>query len=128
MLRALEDAVAEIETAVGAATNVPTRIMSTYTDIVPESVSGAIRDNIAEIRDAIKDAKDHYGLSSRTVSIQRHLSSKLLILAIDLTECTSARLRSYGDVPNEEKGPLDERMLRLEAMVNEVRRLLNSAD
>jgi hypothetical protein len=128
VMRFLEDAVAEVESAVDANANGRARIMSINEDPVPEAVRAPIRDKLAKIRDSIKDAKDYYGLSSQPVSIRRRLSSTLLMLAIDLTECKSQHLRSYGEVPNEEKEPLDERMSRLEAMVNEIRRLLNTAD
>jgi hypothetical protein len=128
VMRFLEGAVAEVESAVDGNANGRSRIMSINEDPVLEAVKAPIRDKLAEIRDAIKDAKEYYGLSSQPVSINRHLSSTLLMLAIDLTECRSEHLRSYGEVPNEEKGPLNERMARLEAMVSEVRRLLNIAD
>ena len=80
------------------------------------------------MRDEIRDAKDYYGLYSDTISNRRRLSTKLSVLAIDLTECRSEHLRGYGAVPDEERGPRDERMSRLEAGVNEVNGLLSAGD
>jgi hypothetical protein len=53
------------------------------------------------------------------------LSARLTVLAIDLTECRPEYLRAHGEVPNEEREPLDERMSRLEAIVNELNDLFS---
>jgi len=126
VMRALEDAVLEIESAVEPASETPSRVMTAYDDDVPEPVKHAILAKLAEIRDEIRDAKDYYGLCSDRISKRERLSTKLLVVAIDLTECRSEYLRGYDEVSDEERGPLDERMSRLEAFVNEVNRLLLS--
>jgi len=67
-----------------------------------------------------------HDLRSDTVSNRTRLSTKLAILAIDLTECRAQYLRAYGKVPEEEKSPLDDRISQLEALVNDISRLLGS--
>lgn len=125
VMRFLDDAAAEVESAVNATAEGRARIMSTYEDVMPEAAKAPIKKKLGEIIDAIRDVKDYFGLYSQPISIRRRLSSTLLMLAIDLRECESQHLRGYGEVPNEEKGPLDERISRLEAMVNEIRALIN---
>lgn len=127
-MRALEDALLEIESALNPASKVPARAMSEYQDDIPESAKDAIRKKLEEIRKEIGDARDCYGLYADAISNRRRLSTRLSILAIDLTECRPQYLRGYGEVPDEEQGPLDERMSRLEAMLSALNRLLISAD
>jgi len=124
----LENVVTEIESAVEPAPEAPSCVMTVYEDDIAESVKHAIRAKLAEMRDEIRAAKDYYGLHSGAISNLRRLSTKLSVLAIDLTECRSEYLRGYGAVPDEERGPLDERMSRLEAIVNEVNGLLSAAE
>jgi hypothetical protein len=124
-MRALEDATIEIEGAFKTCGD-RTRLLTTLEDDIDDSVKPIIVGKLGQIRSQIRDLKSYYDLESITVSSRRHISTKLSILAIDLTECLSRYLRSYGEVPEAEKATLDERVSRLEAMVNEVNRLIGS--
>lgn len=126
VMRAVEDAVIEIERAIDPAAQAPRRVMTEYQNDLPETAGRAMRKKVEEIRAAIQDAKESYDLNVETVSNRRRLSTKLSILAIDLTECRPEYMRGYGEVLDEERKPLDERMSRLEAMVNALNRMLTS--
>jgi hypothetical protein len=125
VMRALEDALVEIENALGS-TNTTERVMSEFQDEVPESLKPAISQKVAELRDEVREAKEYYDLQVETVSGRRRLSSQLLMLTIDLTETTSHYLRGYGEVPEAEKSALDQRIMRIERAVNELQRLISS--
>lgn len=125
-MQSLEHVVAEIESVVEPAPEALLRVMTTYEDDVAEPVKQAIRTELVKLRDEITETKKHYDLYSDTISNRRRLIAKLSVLAIDLTECRSEYLRGYGAVPGEEREPLDERMSRLEAIVNQVRGLLSA--
>ena len=123
-MRAVEDAVIEIERALEPVSEAPRRVMTTYEDDISKSARHAIWAKLEEIRAEIHDAKDCYDLYADTVSNRRRLSTKLLILAIDLTECRPAYMRGYGEVPDEEREPLDERMSQLEALLDNLNKLV----
>jgi hypothetical protein len=124
-MRALEDATIEIEGAFEIRGN-RTRLLTTVEDDIDDSVKPIIVAKLRQIRSEIQDLKSYYDLESITFSSRRHISTKLSILAIDLTECLSRYLRSYGEVPEAERATLDERVSRLEDLVNEVSRLVGS--
>ncbi len=124
VMRAVEDAVIEIERALEPASKAPRRVMTDYQNDLPESAKFAMRRKLEEIRAAIEDAKDCYNLSVETVSNRRRLSTKLSILEIDLTECRPEYMRGYGEVRDEEREPLDQRMLRLEALLSDLNKLV----
>ncbi len=124
-MRALEDATVEIEDACKIHGR-RTRLLIAFEDDIADSVKPIILGKLRQIKSEIQDLKTYYDLESITFSSRRHLSTKLVILTIDLTECLSQYLRSYGEVPEEERAPLDERVSRLEALVNEVSRLVGS--
>ncbi len=124
-MRALEDATIEIESAFKTCGD-RTRLLTTFEDDIADSVKPTIVAKLGQIRSQIKDLKSYYELESITVSSRRHVSTKLSILAIDLTGCLSQYLRGYGEVPQAERAVLDERVSRLEDLVNEVSKLLNS--
>ncbi len=98
--------------------------MTEYQDDIPKSARRAIWAKPEEIRAEIRDAKDYYDLYADTISNRRRLSTKLSILAIDLTECRPEYLRGYGEVPDEHWEPLDERMSRLEALLDNLNKLV----
>jgi hypothetical protein len=125
VIRALEDATFEIEGAFETCGE-RKRLLTTFEDDIADSVKPIIVAKLGQIRSQIQDLKIYYDLESITVSSRRHVSTKLAILAIDLTECLSQYLRSYGEVPEAEKAMLDERVSQLEALVNEVSRLVGS--
>lgn len=124
-MRAVEDAVIEIESALEPASKAPQRVMTEYQNDLSESAKFAMRKKLEEIRTAIRGAKDRYDLNAQTVSNRRRLSTKLSILAIDVTECRAEYMRRYGEVPNEEREPLDQRMLRLEALLSDLNKLVS---
>jgi hypothetical protein len=124
-MRALEDATIEIEGAFKTRGD-RTRLLTTLADDIDDSVKPIIVDKLGQIRSQIKDLKSYYDLESIAVSSRRHISTKLSILAIDLTECLSRYLRGYGEVPEAERAALDERVSNLEGLVNEVSRLVGS--
>ena len=123
-MRAVEDAVIEIERAIDPAAQAPRRVMTEYQNDLPETAGRAMRKKVEEIRAAVQDAKESYDLNVETVSNRRRLSTKLSILAIDLTECRPEYLRGYGEVPDEHWEPLDERMSRLEALLDNLNKLV----
>jgi hypothetical protein len=125
-MRALEDATIEIESAFKTCGD-RTRLLTTLEDDIDDSVKPIIVARLGQIRSQIKDLKSYYELESIAVSSRRHNSTKLSILAIDLTECLSQYLRGYGEVPEAERAALDERVSRLEDLVNEVSRLVGSS-
>jgi len=124
-MRALEDATIEIESAFKTRGD-HTRLLTTFEDDIADSVKPTIVAKLGQIRSQIKDLKSYYELESIAVSSRRHISTKLSILAIDLTECLSQYLRGYGEVPEAERAALDERVSSLEGLVNEVSRLVGS--
>lgn len=125
-MRALEDATFEIEDAFETRGD-RTRLLTTLEDDIADSVKPTIIGKLRQIRSEIQDLNSYYGLETLTVSRRRHISTKLAILAIDLTECLSRYLRGYGEVPEAEKATLDERVSRLDGLVNEVSRLVGSS-
>jgi hypothetical protein len=125
VMRALEDATIEIESALKTRSG-DTRLLTTVEDDIAQSEKPLIVAKLCAIRSRIEDLKVHYDLESITISRRRLVSTKLSILAIDLTECLSQYLGSYGEVPEEERVPLDERVSRLEDLVNEMNGLLGS--
>jgi hypothetical protein len=125
VMRALEDATIEIEGAFETRGD-HTRLLTTLEDDIDDSVKPAIVDKLGQIRSGIRDLKSYYDLESIAVSSRRHISTKLAILGIDLTECLSRYLRGYGEVPEAERAALDERVSNLEGLVNEVSRLVGS--
>lgn len=127
VMRALEDAAIEIEGTLETRDG-HKRLMTTFEDDIADSAKPIIIDKLRQIRSAIQDLKSYYGLDTDTVSNRRRISTKLVILAIDLTECLSQYLRSYGEVPKTEQALLDDRISRLEALVNEVNGLLGSGE
>jgi hypothetical protein len=124
-MRALEDATIEIEGAFETRGD-RARLLTTLADDIDDSVKPIIVGKLGQIRSEIRDLKSYYDLESITVSSRRHISTKLSILAIDLTECLSRYLRGYGEVPEAERAALDERVSNLEGLVNEVSRLVGS--
>lgn len=124
VMRAVEDAVIEIERALEPASKAPERVMTDYQNDLPESARFEMRRKLEEIRKEIRDAKDRYGLNVETVSNRRRLSTKLSILEIDLTECRPEYMRGYGEVPDEERETLDQGMLRLEALLSDLNNLV----
>jgi hypothetical protein len=125
-MRALEDATIEIENAFKTCGD-RTRLLTTLEDDIDDSVKPMVVAKLGQIRSQIKDLKSYYELESIAVSSRRHISTKLSILAIDLTECLSQYLRGYGEVPEAERATLDKRVSRLEDLVNEVSRLVGSS-
>jgi hypothetical protein len=122
-MRALEDATIEIEGAFQTRGR-RARLLTRLVEDIDDSVKPIIVGKMGQIRSEIRDLKSYYDLESITVSSRRHISTKMAILAIDLTECLSQYLRSYGEVPEAEQAVLDERVSRLESLVNEVNRLI----
>lgn len=118
VMRAVEDAVIEIERALEPASQAPRRVMTEYHSELSETARRAMRKKVEEIRAAIQDAKDCYDLNFETVSNRRRLSTKLSVLAIDLTECRPEYMHGYRDVADDEREPLDQGMLRLEALIS----------
>jgi hypothetical protein len=127
-MRALEDALLEIESALEPAPKAPTRLMTIPEEDISESAKPAIRTKIEELRTEIRDAKNCYALSADSSSNRRRFSTMLSILAIDVTECRPKYMRGYGQVPQAEQSALDERMSRFEALMEELNRLLRSGD
>ncbi len=124
VMRSLEDALLEMEGALEPNSEAPRRVMTVFEEDISESAKPAIRTKIEEIRTEIRDAKDCYALHADTSSNRLRFSTRLSILAIDVTECRPQYMRGYGQVPQDEQSALDERMSRLEALLNDLNKLL----
>jgi len=124
VMRLLEDALLEMESALESASEAPGRVMTVFEQDISESAKPAIRTKIEELRAEIRDAKNCYDLHADTSSNRRRFSTRLSILAIDGTECRPQHMRGYGQVPQDERSALDERMSRLEALLNDLSKLL----
>jgi hypothetical protein len=116
-MRALEDALIDIETALDEP---PDLTMTVYEDDVPRSVRPAMRERICRIRREIPVVKDRYGLDAQVISNRRRLATKLSLLSIDLMEATSKYMRAYGQIPHDEQGPLDNQIIKLIDIVDEL--------
>jgi hypothetical protein len=121
-MRALEDALFEIETGLSA---MPNRIMTTYEDEVPQIAKPAIREYIELLRNEISTVKQQYGLDAEMISNQRRIAAKLALLSIDLTEATSRYMQAYGEIPKEEQSSLDHQITKIISLVNEMTKLLH---
>jgi hypothetical protein len=120
-MRALEDALVEVEAALSAA---PELLMTTYEDDVPDSARPAIAEHVRRLREKIRAVKDSYGLNSQVISNRSRLSAKLSILSVDLAEATSRPMRAYGEIPQSEQGPLDSRIGAIISIVDSMNKLI----
>ncbi len=120
-MRALEDALLEIEAALSGTAN---RVMTTYVDDVSYAARPAIGERIQQLREEICAVKDRYGLAAEVVSNRRRLTTKISLLSIDLTEATSEYLRAYGEVPKDEQATLDQQITKMVNVLNELNGLL----
>jgi hypothetical protein len=127
VMRALEDAMLEIETSLDPDARAANRVMTVYEDGISESAKGEVRTRLDAIRAEIRATKDRYDLLAETISNRRRFSTKLFILAIDLTECRPQYLRAYGDVPDEEKAALNDRISKLETLISDLNNLIRPA-
>ncbi len=123
-MRALEDALLDIETALHAQ---PDLAMTFYRDDIPHSARPAIRERIAKLREAIAAIKHRYGLDPQVISNRRRITTKLTLLSIDLTEATSRYMRAYGEVPREEQDELDTQITNLIAVVDDLNSIVGRA-
>lgn len=124
VMRALEDAMLEIETSLDPNPRAANSVMTICEDGISESAKGEVRIRLDAIRAEIRAAKNSYNLSAETISNRRRFSTRLFILAIDLTECRPQYLRAYGEVPDEEKAALDDRISKLETLVSDLNNLI----
>src|SRR5512146_1749999 len=92
VMRALEEATIEIEDALKTRVG-DTRLLTRFENDIAVSEKPVIVAKLCEIRSRIEDLKAQYDLESITISSRRYISTKLAILAIDLTECLSQHLR-----------------------------------
>jgi hypothetical protein len=122
-MRALEDALFDIETALAERAE---RSMTIYEDDVPGSIHVLIREQLARLRREIGAVKEHYRLEPQIVSNRRLISVKLSLLSIDLTEATSRYMRGFGEVPADEQGPLDNRIMKLISILDELNAILTA--
>jgi uncharacterized protein involved in exopolysaccharide biosynthesis len=120
-MRALEDALLEIEAAFDEP---PETAMTTYENDVPHTALPAVRERIEQLREEIGGVKGRYGLDPQIISNRRRITAKLTLLSIDLTEATSSYMRAYGEVPREEQGELDDRILKLIAIVDDLNAII----
>jgi hypothetical protein len=120
-MRGLEDALLDIEAALA---DPPNLIMTIYEDQVPHAVRAEIRERILQTREEIRVVRDRYGLDSQVVSNRRRISTKLVIQSIDLTEATSRYLRAYGEVPKDERRPLDDQIGKMISLVDGLNKLI----
>ena len=65
-----------------------------------------------------------YGLSPQVLSNRQRFITKLSILSIDLTEATFRYMRVFGEVPEEERQPLDDQIGKLITLVEKMKALL----
>ncbi|MGO9605073.1 MAG: hypothetical protein ACLQAT_17080 [Candidatus Binataceae bacterium] len=69
--------------------------------------------------------KERYGLEPQVISNRRRFTVKLTTVAIDLIEATSKYMRGFGEVPKLEQKPLDDRITKMIAVVEELNTILS---
>jgi hypothetical protein len=119
-MRELEDGLAEVEAALKKAPNLT---MTVFKDDVPSAANSAIRELIDTTRTQIRVVMKRYGLSPQVLSNRQRFITKLSILSIDLTEATSRYMRVFGEVPEEERQPLDDQIGKLITLVEKMKAL-----
>lgn len=120
-MRELEDGLAEVEAALKKAPNLT---MTVFKDDVPSAANSAIRELIDTTRTQIRVVMKRYGLSPQVLSNRQRFITKLSILSIDLTKATSRFMRVFGEVPEEERQPLDDQIGKLITLVEKMKALL----
>jgi hypothetical protein len=120
-MRALEDALLEIGAALAPG---PDLLMTTYENDIPEAPRPEIEQRIRRLREEIRAVKDSYGLNSQVISNRNRVSAKLAIVSVDLAEATSRHMRAYGEIPQHEQAPLDNRIGAIIAIVESISKLL----
>jgi ABC-type arginine transport system ATPase subunit len=116
-MRTLEEALLDIEDALDVPPDV---IMTIYEDDIPDSALPTVHERIRQLREGIGAVKQRYELDPQIISNRRRITAKLTLLSIDLSGATSRYMRAYGEVPKEDRAELDERILKLIAIVDDL--------
>jgi hypothetical protein len=123
-MRRLEEALAEIES--GLRGKQPEEILTAYEDDIPTSLKPAVLKRIRCLREELRGAKQHFQLNVEGVSNRRRFATKLSLLSIDLEGATSRYMAGYGELSDEERAPLDNRINRMIDMIDELRAMIGS--
>jgi hypothetical protein len=116
-MRGLEDGLDEVVTAL---TRRDERAMTVIEDDIPVEVRSSMLDTINQVSAEIRRVREGYGLAPQIVSNRRRFLAKLSSLSVDLIEATSKYLEAYGDVPEAERGPLDDQIGTMIALVEKL--------
>jgi hypothetical protein len=120
-MRALEDGLDEIELAL---TEYRERAMTVFENDIPTTARPAMLETIRRLSAEIGKVKRRYGLEPQVVSNRKRFMAKLSALSIDLIEATSKYMKAYGEVSEEEKGPLDFQIAAMIGLVEELESLV----
>jgi hypothetical protein len=123
-MRHLEEALAEIESGLRA--KQAEEILKAFEDDIPTSLKPVILKRIRCLREELRGAKEHFPLNVERVSNRRRFATKLSLLSIDLEGATSRYMTGYGELSDEERAPLDNRINRMIDMIDELRAMIGS--
>jgi len=116
-MRALEEGLDEVAGALEESTK---GVMIKFEDDIPVQLRPEMLKVIAKLSTEIRKVKDRYELPAQVVSNRRRFVAKLSSLSIDLIEATSKYMRAYGEVPREERQPLDDQIGTMIGLVEEL--------
>jgi HD superfamily phosphohydrolase len=116
-MRVLEDGLDELAAAL---TSRHQRAMTVFEDDVSTAVRPAMLERISQLAAEIRKVKERYGLAAQFVSNRNRFVARLSSLSVDLTEATSKYMKAYGEVPEDERKPLDDQIGTMIALVEEL--------
>jgi hypothetical protein len=120
-MRVLEEGLEEIELEL---TEHRERAMTVFENDIPASARPAMLETIQLLSAEISKVKRGYGLEPQIVSNRKRFTAKLSSLSVDLIEATSKYMKAYGEVPEEEKVPLDSQIATMIGLVEELKSLV----
>ena len=121
-MRGLEDGLDELAAAL---TQPIERTMTVFEDDVPAQVRSSMLETVGRLLVEIRRVRENYGLTPQIVSNRRRFVAKLSSLSIDLIEATSKYMKAYGEVPEPERGPLDDQIGKMIVLVEQLESLIS---
>lgn len=123
-LRSLERLLRRIEDVLAGS---PTEEwLTTYTDPLPETITGQLATLVAEAKVELRQLIDDLGLRPKRVSLSRMILAHLVLGSNNLLEAMTPGLASSGPVPGELAAYLDPRLDKLNHLLGEARRLIEA--
>ena len=121
-MRGLEEGLDELAAAL---TQPIERTMTVFEDDVPAQVRSSMLETVGRLLVEIRRVRENYGLTPQIVSNRRRFVAKLSSLSIDLIEATSKYMKAYGEVPEQERGPLDDQIGKMIVLVEQLESLVS---